>query len=71
MNAVENGRKLRELRGTTPQQEVADACGVTKMAISQYESGARVPRDEIKVRIAKYYGVSVESLFFTEEEGKS
>ena len=41
------------------------------MAISQYESGARVPRDEIKVRIAKYYGVSVESLFFTEEEGKS
>lgn len=67
MNAVANGKRLRELRGTKPQQEVADACGVTKMAISQYESGMRVPRDEIKVRIAKYYGVSVESLFFAEQ----
>ena len=60
------GQKLRILRGDKLQQEVADAVGGSKMAISAYENGDRVPRDEIKVRLAQYFGDTVENIFFTE-----
>ena len=60
--------KLRRLRGDKTQEEVADAIGVTKSAWAMYERGERTPRDEIKVKIAKYFGVTVEELFFAESE---
>lgn len=60
----EVGRRLRELRGTKRQSEVADAIGVSKMAISQYESGQRIPQDRIKVRLANYYHACVDSIFY-------
>lgn len=60
----EVGRRLRELRGTKRQSEVADAIGVSKMAISQYESGQRMPQDRIKVRLANYYEACVDSIFY-------
>lgn len=60
--------KLRRLRGDKTQEEVADAIGVTKSAWAMYERGERTPRDEIKVKIAKYFGVTVEELFFAEVE---
>lgn len=28
-----------------------------------YERGERVPRDDLKMRIAKYFGVSVQEIF--------
>ena len=59
------GRKLRKLRGNRTQQEVADAVGVTVMAISQYESGERVPRDDIKLALAQYFDSNVDDIFFT------
>ncbi|MCH4205165.1 MAG: hypothetical protein LKF53_02075 [Solobacterium sp.] len=31
-----------------------------------YETGKRVPRDEIKMKISKYYKKSVGSIFFEE-----
>ena len=58
------GATLRNLRGEKAQAEVASALGVTPMAISQYERGERVPNDDMKIRIASYYGKSVEELFF-------
>nr|WP_243134131.1 hypothetical protein [Ruthenibacterium lactatiformans] len=30
-----------------------------------YERGERVPRDEIKIRIVRFYNCSVEDIFFT------
>lgn len=39
----ERRRELREKAGL-PQQNVADIIGVTRSAISQYESGIREPR---------------------------
>lgn len=60
------GQRLRMLRGDKLQQEVAEAVGVSKMAVSAYESGDRVPRDEIKIRLAEYFGESVESIFFSQ-----
>lgn len=62
------GSRLRELRGEKTQQTVADALGITKSALAMYEKDKRVPRDEVKVKVAKYYGVTVQSLFFTNDE---
>lgn len=60
------GAYLKQLRGTKTQSEVANAVGVTPMAISQYECGERIPRDEIKIRLASYYDRTVEQLFFNQ-----
>lgn len=58
------GNRLRELRGERPQKQVADALGVTVTAISQYERGARVPKDDMKKKLSKYYRRSINSIFF-------
>lgn len=60
------GMKLRALRQSRKktQQEAADELNITKSALAMYERDERVPRDEVKVRIAQYYGEPIESLFF-------
>jgi transcriptional regulator with XRE-family HTH domain len=60
------GARLRDLRGDRSQSEVAEAVGVTAMAISLYESGERIPRDETKIALAAYFKVTVESIFFAD-----
>ena len=62
------GTKLRALRAKMKksQKQVADEVRITKSALAMYERDDRVPRDEIKVRLANYYGESVQSLFFSE-----
>ena len=62
-----NGRKLVELRGKKSQATVAEAVGISVSALAMYESGARNPRDDVKLALANYYGVSVASLFFSQE----
>jgi len=59
------GQRMRDLRGSRPQIEVAQAVGITAMALSSYETDKRVPRDSIKIKLAEYYKTSVESLFFS------
>ena len=61
----EIAKKLIALRGERTRQQVADAVGVSQSAILMYEYGYRVPKDEIKIRIADYYQVSVQDLFFS------
>ena len=64
------GMKLKALRTgkKKTQQQAADDMNITKSALAMYERDSRVPRDEIKVVIAKYYGETVESLFFSQRE---
>ncbi len=64
MNPEKIARKLVELRENKTIKEVADANGISVSALSMYEAAKRIPRDEIKVRLADYYGVYVSSLFF-------
>ncbi|MBR3241651.1 MAG: helix-turn-helix transcriptional regulator [Parasporobacterium sp.] len=64
MDREKVGVYLKELRGKRTQSEVAEAVGVTTMAISQYERGERVPNDEMKVRLARYFHKTVEEIFF-------
>lgn len=60
---AERIKRLRLSHNET-QKKLADAAGVSVMAISKYENGLSVPSDDTKVKIARHYGVSVEWLFF-------
>lgn len=62
------GMILLELRGEKTQEKVANDLGITKSSWAMYERDERVPRDEIKIRIAKYFGKSVQEIFYTQFE---
>lgn len=57
---------LRKARGEMSCKDVANKLGISQSALSMYESGKRVPRDELKVRMAKLYNTTVGHLFFGE-----
>lgn len=61
------GQKLIQLRGERTQEEVANAIGISLSAIGMYERGERMPRDEIKIAIAKYFDTTVQAIFFEDE----
>ncbi len=56
--------RLVKARGTRKREEVAAAVGVSLSAIAMYENGERIPRDETKIKLAKYYNTTVQKLFF-------
>ncbi len=64
MDPVRIGAKIRALRGAESQQALADKLKISKSALAMYERGERIPRDEIKVRIARHFNESLESIFF-------
>lgn len=59
------GQILRELRGTRSKRIVAEAIGVSFSSYVKYERDERNPNDNTKRRIAKYFGKTVESIFFS------
>lgn len=66
VDSIEIGNRIRNLRknrGLT-QKELAEQLEISESAITMYESGRRVPRDEMKVSIAKFFEKSVDSIFF-------
>ena len=68
MDKVKIGQRiaaLRKERGETTI-EVAAALNICQSALSMYENGSRVPRDDIKIRISKHFGVPVGEIFFTD-----
>lgn len=67
VNTIDAGARLRQLRGNTPAKQTADEIGVSESALLMYERGERNPRDDIKVKIAQHYGVSVGDIFFPED----
>lgn len=64
MNPSIIAKRLVELRGEETRENVAAAVGVSISAISMYENGERIPRDDVKIRFAKYYNKSVQEIFF-------
>ena len=60
------GNKLKALRSEKgiSSEEFAKRVGISTSAVGMYENGYRIPRDQIKIRIAEFYGVTVESLFY-------
>lgn len=64
MNPTLIGRRLKSLRGEKSIEEVASKVHISSSALRMYETGKRIPRDEIKVALAIYYNTSIEELFF-------
>lgn len=60
------GEKLTILRGERTQAEIAQIIGVSKSSWAMYERNERIPRDEIKIRIARFFGRSVQDIFFSD-----
>ena len=68
LNTADMGRKLAVLRGNKTLEQVSRDLGISKSALAMYESGKRIPRDQVKVRISEYYNKSVPYIFFNDEE---
>jgi len=54
---------LRALRGYRSQEEVAKAVGISVSALNMYESAQRIPRDEVKMALARYYNTDTTYIF--------
>ena len=59
--------QLKMLRGEKSQGEIARQIGITKSSWAMYERGERVPRDEIKIKIANFFGKTVQEIFFGQQ----
>lgn len=57
----DNLRSLRRRRGES-QEQVAEAVGITRQALSKWESGASLPDLPNCAALADYYGVTVDDL---------
>ena len=66
MDHKEIGSPLRRLRGNQDAKSVAKALGISTSALFMYERGERSPRDQVKMKIARYYGLPVQEIFFSE-----
>lgn len=58
---------LRKLRDDRSQSEISKAIGITKSSWAMYERGERVPRDEVKIKIAKFFGMTVQEIFYGQQ----
>ena len=59
-------RKARLSLGLS-QQAIAEAVGVRQSTLSYYERGVRTPSDKVKIRLANFYGKSIQELFFNSQ----
>lgn len=59
-------RKAREAIGVS-KRFAARKVGVSYSSMCQYEYGLRSPGDEVKIRIADFYEVPVQQLFYADE----
>lgn len=58
------GDRIKELREESRmnQKEVADKLGIAYSTMSQYESGERTPSDDMKIKLANLFDVSLDYL---------
>ena len=64
MNRISNEiRRLRFLNGEMTQQELAQKIGVTRQTVNAIEQGKYSPSLEAAFRIAKVFGLPLESVF--------
>ncbi len=56
--------RIKMLREEIPltQSQLAEKLKLATSSISQYESGDRVPSDDIKIKLAKFFDVSLDFL---------
>lgn len=66
------GNRLKTLRENhnLSQKEFANILNIANSTLSQYESDKRVPSDEVKLQIAKYFNVTTDYLLGNETPAK-
>lgn len=64
--------RIRDLREDhdLSQQQLADRIGITQRKYSYLETGVQVLSDEILVKLADYYGVSIDYLLMQTDNPK-
>lgn len=62
-------RLLRRIRDLT-QEELGEALGVTRHTILAIENRKYEPSIALALKIARYFGVAVEEIFWLEGEGE-
>lgn len=67
MKLGNNLRRCRFEHNETGQQELANAVGVTRQTIYAIEKGKFVPSTLLALKIARFFGKSVEEIFFVGE----
>ncbi len=69
MQETHVGNKLRELRKARglSQEEIARAVGTTRQTITSIEVGKYTASLPLALRLARYFGVTVEELFWLVE----
>ena len=60
-------RELRKRQGVT-QDELASAVGVTRQTILALENGRYDASLRLAYKLSRYFGVTIEDLFFPQEE---
>lgn len=58
------GQRIRSLRESKNlnQLELARILNISNTTLSQYESGQRIPSDDIKIQIAEYFNTTIDYL---------
>ena len=65
VDMVDAGKRLRQLRGIRTRCGVARELGISYSALAFYENGDRQPSGPVKKKLADYYGVPVEFIFYS------
>lgn len=55
---------LVSLRNGKSREKIAEEIGISVSTLQMYENAKRIPKDSIKVKLANFYGVTVQSIFF-------
>jgi putative transcriptional regulator len=64
MRLGNNIRRCRFDKNETPQQELANAVGVTRQTIFSIEKGKFIPSALLALKIAQFFNKSFEEVFF-------
>jgi len=64
MKTIAERLKESRLEKGFSRAELANICDISVSAVQMYEGGFRVPRDQIKVKLADALEKSIQDLFF-------
>ncbi|HNX65931.1 MAG TPA: helix-turn-helix transcriptional regulator [Bacteroidales bacterium] len=64
MKLGNNLRRCRFEKGEMSQEDLANAVGVTRQSIHSIEKGKFVPSALLALKLARYFGKTVEEIFY-------
>ncbi len=65
---MKNNIKVQRAIKNITQKELSDIISVSRQTINAIETGKYVPSTVLALKIAKYFGIPVEEIFFLEDD---